>query len=369
MVRRLLYLNGIAIIAVVLFHAAGMGFVAMFSWSHRYLPEAIPAATQIGTLPYYGLRFVEQTTSFAISFFLFVSGFFAAVQAGRSGNMRWNAIQSRIRNLLIPYLFWSAVVIFLNILEGERQGVVKLISNLLTGQTNEVLYFVPLLIQFYLLAPIFIRLARWNWKVLLVVTMIIQAVVIALPYPIYFGIDAAWSRQLAALVPKWLFVTRIFWFPLGIVAGFHIEALMKRIQKVRVGLLAGAALLIPLAMIQWEFFFKQSGMAWLPQRDTFLDFLYNILLLFGLLGLETKVLPAFSRVSDVGLKSYGVYLTHAIFIQFTARIIYRFVPELLGYQILLQPILILVGLGGPLLIMYVADYLPAVRKSYSYIFG
>jgi len=36
MVRRLLYINGLAIIAVVMFHAAGMGFVAMFFWYQRY---------------------------------------------------------------------------------------------------------------------------------------------------------------------------------------------------------------------------------------------------------------------------------------------------------------------------------------------
>ncbi len=369
MVRRLLYLNGIAIIAVVLFHSAGEGFVAMFSWSHRYLPEAVPAASQIGTLPYYALRILEQISSFALPFFLFVSGFFVAVQAGRSGNMRWNAIRSRIKNLLIPYLFWSVIVIILAMVGGKRYGPGELLGMFLTGQTNEVLYFVPLLIQFYLLAPLFVRLARWNWKVLLVVTALIQAAVIALPYPIYFGIDTAWSQQLATLVPKWLFIARIFWFPLGILAGFHSEALLNRLQKMRFGLLAGAVVLIPLALIQWEIFFRQSGLAWLPQRETFTDTLYTILLLFGLLGLENKMLPSFSRISEIGLKSYGIYLTHAIFIEFTARLIYRFVPQLLGYQILLQPIFILVGLGGPLLIMYIFDHLPTVRKSYVYIFG
>jgi peptidoglycan/LPS O-acetylase OafA/YrhL len=346
MVRRLLYLNGIAIVAVVLFHTAGMGFVAMFSWSHRYLPEAIPASTQIGTLPYYGLRILEQISVFALPFFLFVSGYYIAVQSGRSGNIGWAAIRSRIKNLVIPYLFWSLVVVILAMAQGGRFGPVELVVMFLTGQTNEVLYFVPLLIQFYLLAPFFVLLARRNWKALLVITAVVQALIIALPYPIYFGINTAWSQQLATLVPKWLFIAKIFWFPLGIVAGFHSEALLARLQKMRFGLLAGAALLTPLALVQWEFFFQQSGLAWLPHRETFTDSLYSIMLLFGLLGLENKMLPAFSRVSEVGLKSYGIYLTHAIFIEFTARIIYRFAPELLGYQILLQPILILVGLGG-----------------------
>jgi surface polysaccharide O-acyltransferase-like enzyme len=174
MVRRLLYLNGIAILGVILFHAAGMGFTAMFSWSHRYLPESVPAVSQVGNVSYYGLRLIEQAMVFSLPAFLFVSGFFISVQAGRTNKVRWQAVLSRTKNLIIPYIIWSVIVMGLNFaLDGRRYGLVDIGRNLLTGRSSPVLYFVPLLIQFYLLSPIFVRLARWNWKVLLVVNCIV----------------------------------------------------------------------------------------------------------------------------------------------------------------------------------------------------
>jgi hypothetical protein len=49
MVRKLLYLNGLAIIGVILFHTAGTGFTAMFAWGHRHLPDSVPVMSQVGS--------------------------------------------------------------------------------------------------------------------------------------------------------------------------------------------------------------------------------------------------------------------------------------------------------------------------------
>lgn len=368
MARKLLYLNGLAILGVILFHTVGTGFIAMFAWSHRYLPPDLPANAQFGSLSYYALRLIEQVVVFSLPAFLFVSGYFVSVQAGRHMNMRWSAIWSRIRALLIPYLIWSLVVIFLHLLEGRRYGPVELVVLLLTGSTSPVLYFVPLLIQFYILAPLFVRAARANWKILLLITGLLQLLVLTSQYPQFLGMDAAISETFIRLVPKWLFLARIFWFPLGIVAGFQAEQLSQILPRLKGWLLGGALALIPLAMIEWELLFRLSGQEWLATRETYLDTLYTVLVIFGLLGLKNQVLPAFGTTSSLGAKSYGIYLTHALFIEYTARLIYLLAPALLGYQILLQPILLIVGLGGPLLMMAIVDKIP-IRRSYVYLFG
>ena len=77
--RRLLILNGLAIIGVILFHAAGWGFVAIFAWSDRYMPVMETVSDQRGSAPYNALRLVEQLVVFSIPAFLFVSGFFIAL--------------------------------------------------------------------------------------------------------------------------------------------------------------------------------------------------------------------------------------------------------------------------------------------------
>jgi peptidoglycan/LPS O-acetylase OafA/YrhL len=206
---------------------------------------------------------------------------------------------------------------------------------------------------------------------LLAVTALLQLLIISIQYPHFLGADPSWSVPLENLVPKWLFLGRILWFPLGIIAGFHSEALGKILSRISTWLLAGAALIVPLGMIEWEIFFRLSGEAWLPHRETYLDILYGVLIIFGVLGLQNKRLPYANPTSQVGAKSYGIYLTHAIFIEYTARIVYLVAPALLAYQLILQPLFILVGLGGPLFLMTLMDKIPIsrLRQTYVYIFG
>ncbi|HIP73435.1 MAG TPA: hypothetical protein EYH05_18815, partial [Anaerolineae bacterium] len=98
-------LNGIAILFVIFFHAAGWGFTAMFAWTPRYLPVSAPVYDQVGSLSYYWLRLVEQIVVVAIPAFLFVSGYFMAFSAGRRDNVTWKQIGGRVKMLLFPYIF------------------------------------------------------------------------------------------------------------------------------------------------------------------------------------------------------------------------------------------------------------------------
>jgi len=112
MARRLLLLNGIAIFCVVLFHAAGWGFTAMFMWAHRYLPVISPNFEQAGSAWDIYFRLVEQFVIFSIPAFMFVSGCFIAIAYGRgSSKTDWKRLLHRVRNLLIPYLLWTTVII------------------------------------------------------------------------------------------------------------------------------------------------------------------------------------------------------------------------------------------------------------------
>ena len=81
MAKRLSLLMGFSILMVVVGHAAGWGQVAMFNWTHKYLPVASPNYDLIGTPAYYTLAFLRQAGSFAVAAFLFVGGFFSAFSA------------------------------------------------------------------------------------------------------------------------------------------------------------------------------------------------------------------------------------------------------------------------------------------------
>jgi peptidoglycan/LPS O-acetylase OafA/YrhL len=369
MVRRLLYLNGISIINVVLFHAVGMGFVAMFAWAHRYLPPNTSPSDQIGSFWYYVLRFFEQLVVFCIPAFLFVSGYFVAVATGKSRvTVGWDFVFNRIKTLLIPYLIWSFVVLFLLFLQGREPSLKKVLIDLLTGSSNEVLYYIPLLIQFYLLAPLFVRLARKNWKLFLFGAALIQLIVILLPYPVYLGIDLPNKPAIAAAIPKWFFPSRMLWFSLGIVIGFNLEQFKLFLSRYKGIFLVSTVVFLILGVIEWEVFFRLSGLEWLSTRETIIDVLYSLALLLSFIAYQQAPMPFSKGINQLGKDSYGIYLTHAIFVEYSARVIFHVAPWLLGYQIILLPLLFIIGLGGPVLMMAVVDRSPAKRFR-AYLFG
>jgi probable poly-beta-1,6-N-acetyl-D-glucosamine export protein len=370
MIRRMLYLNGLAITSVVLFHAVGMSFVAMIAWSHRYLPPGVPGTSQIGNLSYYLLRVLEQLIVFSIPAFLFVSGYFIAIATGRSREtISWGAVGMRLKNLLIPYLLWTFVILGLQvILEGQSHSLRRVIFDVLTGTTNEVMYFVPLLVQFYLLSPLLIRMAKRNWKLLLIVALVIQFGLQLLAYPLFLGLDLPNAAEILVRIPKWFFPVRILWFTLGVIFGFHLEQFKPFLSRYRWVFLVVALLAIPLGVIEWELYFRLSGQEWLAHRETILDSIYGLAVILSFFAFAEAKLPLNKTIENLGSRSYGIYLTHAIFIQYTAKVIYRLTPQLLASQIVLLLTLLFVGLAGPLAMMAVFEHTP-LRRYYKYIFG
>jgi peptidoglycan/LPS O-acetylase OafA/YrhL len=112
---------------------------------------------------------------------------------------------------------------------------------LITGSTNEVYYYVPLLAQMYLLSPFLVPMAKKRWALLLLITGCIQLAVQMLYYSAMLGLKIPELQPFVDIAPKWLFPTRIFWFSLGIVAGFHIQELKCHLENKRRLLLALAA--------------------------------------------------------------------------------------------------------------------------------
>ena len=110
--KRLLILNGIAIIAVVANHASHIGFLAMFWWTDQYLPVSVPNFDQMGSISYYGLIAQQKLALFSVPSFMFVSGVFIAYAVrGNQSRLTWVMIRKRIVNLLPPYLIWTFVFV------------------------------------------------------------------------------------------------------------------------------------------------------------------------------------------------------------------------------------------------------------------
>lgn len=369
MISRLLLLNGIAIVNVILFHATGFGFTAMFWWVHRYRPVASPNFDAVGTTAYYALRGIEQYAGFAIPVFLFVSGFFVSVLAGRSRTVaNAGAIGARVRALAVPYLIWTGVILAGLALEGRVYSLARYARMVATGATHPNYYYVPLLIQLYVLSPVIVWFARRNWRALLVAAGALQLIVYLLQYAVVLNVESPVARQAAAAFPKWLFAAHLFWFVLGVVVGFEQQTFKALAHRFRWTLAVAAVVLFVAGMVEWELLMAWSGSVWVENRQTLVDGLYAGAVIFALLAFTDLKVPFSRAFVYLGTMSFGIYLVHGIAMEIAARAVYRGAPWLLGSPLVFLPLVIAVGAATPLLLMNLVHRSRA-RAAYPHLFG
>ncbi len=369
MIRRLLYLNGLAAFSAVLYHATGWGFTAMFWWTDRYRSVSVPNFDQLGGASYFSIRAIEQLVIVAIPAFLFVSGFFVAFATGRSHRtVSWNIIGVRVKNIIIPYLVWSVVAIGMLFAFGERFSAGQIVKMLAFGETQPPYYYVPLLIQLYLLSPLVVLWAKSEWKSLLVVAALLQLLAVGVRNFGILNLDVPAVQSINWLGRSWFFPSHIFWFSAGIVVSFHLKPLKMQAMRFRWWLLAGTIIAYLAGIAEWEMLFKLSGQQWIASQETLVDGVYSIFFMLTFIGFDKMPLPAAKQIGDIGVKSFGIYLIHAPVLAVASKIIYHVAPWVLGYQILYQAILVALGLGIPLMLMWMVKKSPA-HPYYQYLFG
>jgi surface polysaccharide O-acyltransferase-like enzyme len=359
MVRRLYILTGLAIIAVILNHAAGWGFTAMFWWVNRYTSLTPPNFDQIGSFSYYFLVVLKQLTTFSVPVFLFVSGFFVAY-ASRSVDNQSKFITRRIQNLLIPYLFWSCFLFIIDFSQSTGHRLINYTWSLLTGGASPAYYYIPVICQLYILSPWIVSLAKRRLKLLLIITMILHFGSLSLNYlNILYNIP---------VIPAWLFPGWMLFFSIGVISGFKLEQFKKTLLRIKFSLLLFLLIFTFLAILEPETIYRVTGKDFRGGPELLSTQLYAITFILAFLAYEKSPIPFAKFLNLLSSKTYGIYLAHPMALLLTSRFLYHFMPGILAYEIVFIPILTIAGLGLPLLLMIEWVKLPA-RKYYSYFFG
>ena len=367
MYKRLLLLNGLAIFAVVVNHAAGYGQIGLFLWADAFRPVVAPDWSQLGTFSHYFLLSLRQIATFCVPAFFFVSGFFVSYAALDKRNpLNWTFVWRRIKTLLIPYLIWSIVFIAADLLQGKSYPPLEYFVLFATKGVVGPFWFIPALCSCYLISPILVRLVQWNWKLILVISGLIQLIPVGLTYLGYAGIGSPWIGNISSLFPVWLPFQWIFFFTFGISAGFHIQGFTEWLLKYKIVLLVLVLLTGMLNILEADYLMQSTLQTWGAYNGTITYNLYATTFILWFLALVT--VPFSKRLSKLGVMSYGIYLIHYPIIEFTARIVYKIIPRLLAYPIVFVPILVLVGLGIPILVMQTFRRSPA-KQYYRYLFS
>jgi peptidoglycan/LPS O-acetylase OafA/YrhL len=341
-------LSGLAIVLVVLNHSIHMGVISP--------PEmGYPAVNGLESLILISLQILG---TYAVPTFLFISGCFV-VYIAQSGTLAqsYKTVLVRLRHIFWPYLVWSAVFYVLVFVQrGETYSIPGYVKNLLVGYPFN---FVPLLVLYYLLAPLLVRLGKRHSLAMVAVIGVYQLVLINLLNPGAFGFKFPDWMQI--LVPRVVSTTLADWaiyFPLGIAYSLNSKKLLPQLRKYGWALVVLGVILLGLHIMNDASYIRlplAAEVAPLP-----------IICLIPLI--KRDHIPLMQQLEWIGRMSYGLYLTNLIVADVTIWIIESIVPSLLAYQVLLEPIIFVAALGVPLLFMWGLSRLPA-RGAYHYVFG
>jgi hypothetical protein len=264
---------------------------------------------------------------------------------------------SRVKLLIIPLILWTAVRYIL------LRQYPRSINDLL-----DPYHWIPLLIQFYLISPFLVRMAKSNWKLLLLAAWLIGWAGSLLAYMAEFGVGNA--QQIQASLPNWLILVNFpFWFPFGVVVGIHWIEFKDRLVRYRWHLLVASVVLTVLVLVEYAVVDRLTGPQWLGSGfGGFTKLPFSLFVILTFLAFDKSHLPLAEEISLIGTKSMGIYLGNIPSVYVAALLMYHLTPWLLGYQLVYCAILVAVGIGVPLLLMEAVRRSP-MRHRYRVIFG
>jgi surface polysaccharide O-acyltransferase-like enzyme len=371
MTKRLFLLGGLAILAVVLSHAAAYAQTALFLWADKYLPVSVPNWNALDSVSHYGLLVLRSTCAFAVPAFLFVSGFFSAytVRGNQPTSHRWKAVFRRVLGLVIPYLFWSIVIFVGQAFTGTVYAPLEYVIKLLTGGAFWHLFFVPVLCCCYLLSPWIVVLARSRPRLLISALVLLQVGLLASEYARLFGVGGTALAWIGRVAPEGSLLWWIIFFALGSVAALNIEKVKEWLTKYRWQIVAVAVFSWLLNIWEGNVLLRTYRTEFAAGIGTVSCNLYAVSVVACFLSFWDAQIPWSKALQELSKRSYGIYLVHFPIIHFVAYFIRTAVPGMLANQALLVLLFFIVGLGGALLIMEAVDRWPPSRRVYRYLFG
>ncbi len=347
--RQFAALRGIAMILVVLHHAVDL--TKMAAERAGYAPLSGLGAAIV--TPFYELGI------YAVPLFLFISGAFLAYAAkGDPPTVSWTVVRNALKRLIWPYLLWSAVLyIEVYFHYGEVHSITEYIKKLIIGSPFD---FVPLLFFFYLVSPFLVRWTQGRRGLLLVLSVgLVQLVVMNIEAPGILGFRfPGWVPNDVPIIGRTLAQYAVY-FPLGVVYSMNTKVINPRLQQWK----------RPLLIIIIALFGIHLLHAYGVIRAPIIQYLAAAITLFYTPLIQRTAIPQVRRIEQVSKRSYGLYLIHFTLIDFLLFILASLAPGILQFQLLLMPLMFILGFTIPILTMERLSRVKQVRPVYQYIFG
>ncbi len=372
--KELSLLRGIAIMAVVGIHTLGNATTIL----------------QVGKVGWL-LFVVSQLLQFAVPCFLFLSAIFITYN---KDTIKWGEFyKKKIIRVVIPFLLWTAFYICFNLRIGgiTKEDLVtpgKWAIWLLFGKSYTHLYYMSLVIQLYLIAPLVVGLVKGIEKVfkkydfiaILVVTWIIQM-------GIYY-------LNRFYLVDRFPYTsTLIVWYSYvalyGVWVGRNYERFKNGVKKLWFVIwpfaIISAAIFIGFNImnrlgLKGEDVFNSIGLTYRRTYQTLIRFIFGIIMTIAML--HACILIANKKkegilqkgIHKIGDYSFGIYFVHPVFTWLMYKLINASymsettlsLPKIVGHKLMVTnplQLAVIVVIGYLLILLISMLIVKIIRKT------
>lgn len=295
------FMNVVLCFMVVFMHVTGfaVGAADKSSWQFLVL------------MPFWRL------TICSVPGFIFLSAVKFGISQQKEDFSYFEYLLSRIKRVFIPYAIAVVVYFTAFVLLGEIEfNIAELLLRMLDGNMSYHFYFVVVIMQFYLLAPLW----RWLCRKLQNPVFVVIAAVTALQVSLIFGqylpdVILVFYGDGVFPYSDRVFTTYIFWWILGLAVGTNYSKVSETVFK-NIRPITGYFLFFTICNLIFTYI-NLTGIASVWWLDT-LTTLYNFGAVMFLFAVSVRV--SGSRISRLTITSwidesaYHIYLWHPLVI-------------------------------------------------------
>lgn len=303
-IEEIVYMRGIAMLAVVLIHISVVGYRAVDITSSSY--------------PIY--MFMNRFFRFGTPTFIFITGlvmFYGYYYKQINGAFLKKFVKSRLLFIFVPYLVWALfykvyrILAIPNLPYTTKEFWVAFFEKVLHGTSFYHFYFFIVLIQLYLMFPVLLYMAqKWKWfrYSLPLIGLVVQVGMYVSNY--YWK----WMPSSGSF-----FASFFLYFCLGAFIGIYFEQITTFLKKKYVVAMTLVMVIIGTLYV-WNFHRLIEGL--LQRSPLVIEFTFFVfasisaVTLLGITRYFIKEGPALLRkpLKQLGLFSFGIFLVHPLVI-------------------------------------------------------
>lgn len=324
--------RGLAMAAVVAAH--GLGTVYQGDYS------------SIGKWNFYFLLAYVQPLLFTVPALFFMSGYWSSKRPINSLGDYRAFLAKKLSRVLIPYLFWSLVILGYGAVKTRSIDVYRIVLELLTGRASYPYYFIIALVQLYLITPLlhYINHRRHGLILVLALTIVsLSAIYLSRVYGVIF--------HLPIYLP---FYSWVIYYELGLLIGANRDTTVFS-KNTRLFVLPAAIVCLLMSEIEATILVsKCNNLPFAISPVKYSTFSYSICVIAAFLIARERISRWPKFLVSCGNYSFGIYLIHLPVLNQVAELVRRY-ETIYSFQPLYQVTITVLTLSFCLVVIGVAQ--------------